>query len=419
MNKKGYSLAELLAVIVILSVVSLIVIPNIVTLITNGKRDTYNVQIDNIKTAMKNYVGQNTFSIPNSGSVYLTLYQLASTNLIDYKIKNPLTGKYLSLDTVLEIRNSPTGLEYIVNIDDNDISYTSNELDNLPNLELISDYGLSSNNLESIIKEASYNNTDLKSNVVITQIDETTYKYTLTESNKTVSILYNIIYNLGKEVYFNPVTGGTCTEYVEQNSVTGTKEGCMKWYIYNIDDNKVDMILDHNTTSLVSYNQINQTLKNDTINWVNFVKTNTRLITADEVAKITNANEILEWNSSKIYSELPTKGTSISYFYLDGASTSSSIWHTPYAQNDIISNYSWLYNNTYCVVNNVTNGCNIIDDTIYTINNNNLKIKGYWTSTTQDNKAWVIENGLLNIDTQDKEEYGIRPVIRVEKDLVL
>lgn len=420
MNKKGYSLVELLAVIVILALISLIVLPITVNLLSKSKQDTYNFQIDSIKTAMKNYVGKNTFSIPNSGSIFITLYQLAQEDLIDYKIKNPLTGKNISLDTLLEIKNTGNGLEYIVNINDEDISYTDSELDNLPSLELYLDYGIDSSNLESIIKEAKFNNEDLKSNVIITKINDTLYKYSLTQNNKTVNLIYNITYYIGKEVYFNPVTGSTCTEYTEELSKNGTKVGCMKWYIYNIDGTSVDMILDHNTTSLVNYDDISYNLKNDIYTWNPGVKNKARLITADEIASITNADTKLTWVSTKTYSDSPSISSEISYFYLDGEKGTDPLWHTQISKNDVISNYHWLYDNTYCKTNDIINGCKLIDDSQYHLNNSSIFIKGYWTSTSIDNSTtWVIENGLLNKQDNQFEGYGIRPVIRVSIDTVL
>lgn len=44
-------------------------------------------------------------------------------------------------------------------------------------------------------------------------------------------------------VYFNPVTGEKCTNYIASNSNAGHKGSCMKWYAYseNIDGSKYDV----------------------------------------------------------------------------------------------------------------------------------------------------------------------------------
>ena len=43
---------------------------------------------------------------------------------------------------------------------------------------------------------------------------------------------------------------------VNHKSTTGTKSGCMKWYVFNDKEGNatVNVILDHNTTARVAYN---------------------------------------------------------------------------------------------------------------------------------------------------------------------
>ena len=419
MNKKGFSLIELLAVIVVLAVIALIAVPNVVNLISSGKEDTYEIQINNIKDAMKNYVTKNTLSFPNSGSVYLTLYQLANKNLIDYKIENPKTGTYLSLDTLLEIKNTGKGLEYNVYIDDTLPVLTEEQYKLLPNLELYIDYSDNSSDLESVIKKANYTTLDLKDNVEINKIDDTKYKYSLTYNEITVSVIYNLTYYIGKEVYYNPVSGSICNEYNKANSTTGVKVGCLKWYIYDIDDTNVSMILDHNLTPLVTNQEIDNTLSKDTSTWISSLKKKARLITADEVAKIVNADNTLLWDSTKPYSITPEKGISISYFYLDGSKGTDLLWQTK-VTDGAPSEYYWLYDYTYCKDGSLVTGCNIIDENTYQISSESNHINGYWTSTKIDeDNTWVITNGKLDKENNNSLNYGIRPVITISKESVL
>ena len=49
--KKGFTLVELLAVIILLGVIGLIVVPSITKTINNSKEDLYNDQIGKIKLA--------------------------------------------------------------------------------------------------------------------------------------------------------------------------------------------------------------------------------------------------------------------------------------------------------------------------------------------------------------------------------
>ena len=59
----------------------------------------------------------------------------------------------------------------------------------------------------------------------------------------------------GTAVYYNPETGNKCSKEAAK-STTGTKSGCMKWYVFNDKEGNatVNVILDHNTTANVEYN---------------------------------------------------------------------------------------------------------------------------------------------------------------------
>lgn len=61
MNKKGLTLVELLAVIVVLAVVALIVTPNVLSSMTKSKQRMFDTQLDNIKTAAKNWAADTLY----------------------------------------------------------------------------------------------------------------------------------------------------------------------------------------------------------------------------------------------------------------------------------------------------------------------------------------------------------------------
>lgn len=99
----------------------------------------------------------------------------------------------------------------------------------------------------------------------------------------------------GDVIYFNPETNSLCTEG-EAVSTAGTKTGCMKWYAYNDNKNeyKLKLILDHNTTPYCQWNDtgkivdgstiLNSKLKNDTQTWDK--ELNPRIISAYEIKKL-------------------------------------------------------------------------------------------------------------------------------------
>ena len=200
----------------------------------------------------------------------------------------------------------------------------------------------------------------------------------------------------GTSVYFNPETGKVCNQ-ADVVSTTGTKSGCMKWYIYS-DENKnsFNLILDHNTTARVAWNSTGnnseikeaaQQLITDTSTWDKSL--NARLITANEVAKITGNTSFDEKTSSD-------------WFYLDSNNK------TQVANSTNKSKYSWLYDYTESCEEK---GCNIEDSST----------TAYWTSSSTVNRpkfVWIVYRlGTLDYSDVSNTNRGIRPVITVNKAL--
>lgn len=231
-------------------------------------------------------------------------------------------------------------------------------------------------------------------------------------------------YENGTAIYFNPETGNICSESLAV-STTGTKTGCMKWYIFNDSDDKssVDMILDHNTTAQIVWNSTGSNtvgpdttflsqLKTDTSSWLgvatrtdNYVINNgainytidyntykARIIKASEIAKITTNNTFNETTSS-----------TSNWFYLDSNTQTQTITTLG------ASNYKWLFDYT----NGCTSyGCSIADASTY----------GYWTSTAVAStsvSSWMIHrNGYQYLGTVNGTGIGIRPVITISKSVL-
>lgn len=55
MNKKGFTLVELLAVIVVIAIIAVIIAPNVIKLFNKSKDKSYDILINNIRTAGENY----------------------------------------------------------------------------------------------------------------------------------------------------------------------------------------------------------------------------------------------------------------------------------------------------------------------------------------------------------------------------
>ena len=344
-KKKGFTLVELLAVIVILAIIALIATPIILNVINDAKKeaakDSFYGYMDAIEKAIivNDIDEEEGFPTPDPNGCYNLKELNKKVNIKGTKPKIADAAKVcLKEGTTTRL----TGVE----IDEFTFAYDGKEL--------------------------------------------TQTKNGTTEDTKNYKVYTN-----GTEIYYNPGTGKKCDDYTEGNSTTGTKSGCMKWYAFNDNDKSstVNVILDHNTKANETWNstgnnsemkEVKIALENDTKDW----KNTARLITANEVAKITGNTD---FDASK---------TGQDWFYLDSNN------QTQTANASSKSKYAWLFDYTYECTNY---GCNTSDSSNY----------GYWTSTSyKDNStsAWRVDrNGNLRTNDVTFTGLGVRPVITISK----
>ena len=344
MKRKGFTLIELLAVIVILAIIALIATPMILGV---------------IEKARKGASEQSALGYVDAVEKQVAINQVKNENLINDGTYNvPMTGITLKGE-------APT------------------------------------KGWLKIEKGMITNYSFVIGKYVITKGSETVKGDEPTKSEEEVTKTYPV-YSNGTAVYYNPETNSKCNQS-EAVSTTGTKTGCMKWYTFNDEGENastVNMILDHNTTTKVAYNstkintepkEVATALTTDTTGWNSSL--NARLITAEEIAKITG-------NISFIESAL----TSNKWFYFDSNNQTQTV------KNQGKSNYYWLFDYTSGCT---TFGCHISDSS------NN----GYWTSTPvsgSSSNVWLVsKNGrLYYYNANDNTYRGVRPVITVSKDII-
>lgn len=94
--KKGFTLIELVATLIVLSIIAVIVIPNIYNSIKDYREQLYNTQLTSIETATKNWVADHVddenFPKKNNGTLFIYLNELQNGGYIDDDLKNPLTS---------------------------------------------------------------------------------------------------------------------------------------------------------------------------------------------------------------------------------------------------------------------------------------------------------------------------------------
>lgn len=117
-NKKGFTLVELLAVLILLSVLALMIFPVVEDYVTSSRKQGNQVEIDNIIAATKNWEADNLDKIPDSGETYtLTLGDLIDGGYID-EVENHVTKTKMSTSTEITITNHNENYEYKVTIVD-------------------------------------------------------------------------------------------------------------------------------------------------------------------------------------------------------------------------------------------------------------------------------------------------------------
>ena len=105
MNKKGFTLVELLAVIIILAVILTIILPSVSRTLKKSKNTIYDIQINDILNSTYDYSLKNLKLLPESGKTYITLNELKKHGYIENNIKDPKTNKNFENDLVISIEN--------------------------------------------------------------------------------------------------------------------------------------------------------------------------------------------------------------------------------------------------------------------------------------------------------------------------
>lgn len=106
MNKKGFTLVELLGVIVILGIIATITVPLIQRTIIENTEEAYNDQVTSFERAAKNYVASDVYNMTNCQTKICTisLKELQEKGYLQSgDIVNPITDENFNMDNVVDI----------------------------------------------------------------------------------------------------------------------------------------------------------------------------------------------------------------------------------------------------------------------------------------------------------------------------
>lgn len=116
MKKNAFTLTELLAVIVILTVMGILIIPLVESSINNGKNDLYKSELDSLKASFKRFSMKelNKTLLNTNDDIYVSLYQLKIAGAVSMDLKDPRNEEYLPNDILFRVEKLNKSYNYEV-----------------------------------------------------------------------------------------------------------------------------------------------------------------------------------------------------------------------------------------------------------------------------------------------------------------
>lgn len=121
MNKKGLTIVELLAVLVVIGLIAVVIFPVVTDNITDSQNKTEEVQKESMKEAAQSYIAENigkTISFTSEdNNEEISLKTLIDEGFLTGEYKNPKTGKeYDLLNSKVIVTKDDNSYTYVVEL---------------------------------------------------------------------------------------------------------------------------------------------------------------------------------------------------------------------------------------------------------------------------------------------------------------
>lgn len=117
MNNKGFTLVEILAVIVILAIILTIIGPKVINVFSGSKQKAYNEQVTTLKGLGKQYATEFPYNVTWTSNVaQVTISQLITAGYVKSNITNAKNGKAICGTSYVTITNTSGVYSYDITI---------------------------------------------------------------------------------------------------------------------------------------------------------------------------------------------------------------------------------------------------------------------------------------------------------------
>ena len=235
MNRKKFTIGELLIAIIILVLLAVVANSSVTNVVKNSKSDLYNAQIELIKNAAETWGLDNIDKLPEEGScAYLKLKDLKTYGLLKEEIINPKTNQPFSDNIKIKITSKINNKSVLKPVYEVDAKSVSNCTEVYPPIC-------------TLVKDADKNNKITPGDEYVCTVKENT-NYTFYILSENTNGTYNLILNsninsLGESITSNEIGDKGFVAWISNEDYGCEGENCAKndkgpitalQYLYNI-----------------------------------------------------------------------------------------------------------------------------------------------------------------------------------------